>query len=473
MAVRLTGGDLTMADVVAVARRSERVELAGEALERMRRARAVADATRASGTPTYGLTTGLGVQKRVTVAADDDAFEWRQIHETRSGVGPLAPADVVRAAMLVFANQMAAGFTCLRPVLAERLVEALNEDVRPRVRALGSLGASDLPPMADLVAEVFGGMDLAPGEGLALFNTSAFGTGRAALALADAARLVDAADVAGALALEGFAANLSPLHPAVERARPDPVLARTLARFRDLLDGSYLWAGGAARNLQDPLTYRSTGPIQAAARTALEHAVERLEIELRCAQVNPVVFADEGVIRSASVYEVLALSASLDYVRAALAGMLLAATERSMKLLDSLWSGLPTGLMPEPGPDLGLSILAITAESLAVEASSLASPVSFALASSSGAEGIEDHATHLPLSGRRLAEQVELGEAIIAIELLVAAQAADIRGAGPLGRGTAAARDRVRAVVPPLVPGTPPPVDVEPVRELIRAGAFA
>ena len=473
MTVTLTGSDLTLAGVLAVARGGERVGLAAEALRRMAAARAVADATRAAGTPTYGLTTGLGVQKRVSVAADDAAFEWRQVHETRSGVGPLAPADVVRAAMVVFANQMAAGYTCLRPVLAERLVEALNGDERPRVRSLGSIGASDLPPMADLVAEVFGGLDLAPGEGLALFNTSAFGTGRAALALADAARLVDAADVGGALALEGFAANLSPLHPAIEHARPDPVLARTFARLRDLLEGSYLWTEGAARNLQDPLTFRSTGPIQAAARTALEHAVERLETELRCAQVNPVVFADEGVIRSASVYEVLALSAAIDYVRAALAGMLVAATERSMKLLDSLWSGLPTGLMPEPGPDLGLSILAITAESLTVEAASLAQPVSFAVASSSGAEGIEDHATHLPLSGRRLAEQVELGEAIVGIELLVAAQAADVRGAGPLGRGTAAARDCIREVVPPLVPGMPPPVDVEPVRGLIRAGAFA
>ena len=473
MTVTLTGSDLTLAGVLAVARGGERVGLAAEALRRMAAARAVADATRAAGTPTYGLTTGLGVQKRVSVTTDDAAFEWRQVHETRSGVGPLAPADAVRAAMVVFANQMAAGYTCLRPVLAERLVEALNGDERPRVRSLGSIGASDLPPMADLVAEVFGGLDLAPGEGLALFNTSAFGTGRAALALADAARLVDAADVGGALALEGFAANLSPLHPAIEHARPDPVLARTFARLRDLLEGSYLWTEGAARNLQDPLTFRSTGPIQAAARTALEHAVERLETELRCAQVNPVVFADEGVIRSASVYEVLALSAAIDYVRAALAGMLVAATERSMKLLDSLWSGLPTGLMPEPGPDLGLSILAITAESLTVEAASLAQPVSFAVASSSGAEGIEDHATHLPLSGRRLAEQVELGEAIVGIELLVAAQAADVRGAGPLGRGTAAARDCIREVVPPLVPGMPPPVDVEPVRGLIRAGAFA
>jgi histidine ammonia-lyase len=176
---------------------------------------------------------------------------------------------------------------------------------------------------------------------------------------------------------------------------------------------------------------------------------------------------------SASIYEVLALTAALDYARVALAGMLVADSEHSVKLVDTLWSGLPTGLVPQPGPDLGLSIHIITSQSLLAEAMTLAQPVSFLVASTSGAEGIEDHATHLPLSGRRLAEQVELGEGIVAIELLVSAQAVDTRGAGPLGRATRAAYERIREVIPALAPGEPPPVDVDPLRELIRAGAFA
>ena len=175
--------------------------------------------------------------------------------------------------MLLLANQFSGGTTCVRPEVARRLAQALNDDVCPVVRLLGSIGASDLAPMADIAHGVFTGFDLAPGEGLALINSSAFGTGLATLALGDAARLVDAADVAGALALEGFAANLSVLHRAIEHARPDPVLARTLARFRELLDESFLWQEGAARNLQDPLTYRSTAAVQAAAHGALDHAL--------------------------------------------------------------------------------------------------------------------------------------------------------------------------------------------------------
>ena len=105
--------------------------------------------------------------------------------------------------------------------------------------------------MADLAHGVIGDMELRAGEGLALLNNSAFGTASAALALHDAERLLDAADVAGALALEGFGANLSVLHPGVEDVRPHASFAATLARTRGLLEGSYLWQDGAARNLQD------------------------------------------------------------------------------------------------------------------------------------------------------------------------------------------------------------------------------
>jgi len=115
----------------------------------------------------------------------------------------------------------------------------------------------------------------------------------------------------------------------------------------------------------------------------------------------------------------------------------------------------------------------ITAESLAAEASTLAQPVSFVLTSTSGAEGIEDRASQLPLSARRLAEQVDAGEAIVAIELVVAAQAVDLRGSSPLGRGTARAHRRLREVVPVLRAGGTPPVDVEPVIELLRDGPLA
>jgi len=474
MTVLLTGRDLTVGQVAAVARRGERVGLDPAARERMAAAHALAQRVFESGVPTYGLTTGYGAQKRIAVTPEDvSRFNRSQIQDHRAGQGPPVTDDVVRAAMLCLANLFAGGTTVARPELAVAIIDALNADRHPIVRLHGSIGVSDLSAMADLAHGVIGEMDLHAGEGLALLNNSAFGTATAALALHDAERLLDAADVAGALALEGFGANLSVLHPGVEDARPHATFAATLERTRALLAGSYLWEDGAARNLQDPLTFRSTVAVQAVGREALEHALGVLAVELNAAQGNPLVDVATGEIVSVSSYESLPLAATLDYVRVALASVFTAASERAVKLLDTPWSGLPTGLsFDRDRPDMGLSIHAITAQSLAAEASLLAQPVSYTVVSTSGAEGIEDRATLLPLSARRLAAMVDLGEGVVAIEALVAVQAIDLRGRGPLGRGTAAAHALVREKISPKAGSSGVPADPGLLRGLIRSGAL-
>jgi histidine ammonia-lyase len=264
------------------------------------------------------------------------------------------------------------------------------------------------------------------------------------------------------------------LHPAAARVRPHPGLIATTERLRGLLAGSYLWEPDAARNLQDPATYRTLAPVQAAARDALRHALSVLAVELNAAQGNPMVLEDEERVLSVASFELLPLAAALDYVRIALATALQTASERSLKLLDNAWSGLPTGLALKTGsPDLGLSIHAIAAQSLSAEASLLAQPVSFTLASTAGAEGIEDRATALPLGGRRLAEMVDLGEGIVAIELLVAARAIDLRDKPRLGTGTGETYRLVRERVAAPVAGERPQTDVGPLRELIRSGVLS
>jgi hypothetical protein len=189
----------------------------------------------------------------------------------RVGQGPHAPADVVRAALLRLINGFAGGTTGVRPELAVRLVDALNSGATPGVRMLGSVGQADLAAMADLAHGVIGDFQLRGTETLSMVNTNAFST--AIATLADCQRLMDSLDVAGALDNGGFAANLSVLHPAVARVRPYAGLVRSLERLRDLLAGSYLWDDGAARNLQDPLTFRNLAHVHGAARDALDHAL--------------------------------------------------------------------------------------------------------------------------------------------------------------------------------------------------------
>ena len=333
--------------------------------------------------------------KRVPLAADEVArFNRRLLENHRVAQGPPVAGDVVRATMLRLANGFAAGHAGVRPALAERLVEALDRGVCPVVRELGSLGESDLAPLADLAAGLFGDPDLAAGEGLALLNNNAFSTAAAALAVHDAGRLLDAADAAGALSLEAFAANLSILHPAIVAARPDEGLALVVGRLRRLLDGSYLWREGAARNLQDPLTFRSLpgGARRLPRRPGLRR--RRLAVELNAAQGNPLVVPGEERVISVANFEVLALAAG---ARPRAHRPRAAADERRRarpQAARDAWSGLPTGLAVAPGTaESGLSIYAIAGEAMTAEARLLAQPVSFELASSAGAEGIEDRAT--------------------------------------------------------------------------------
>ncbi len=461
--------------MLAVARGGAPVELDAGALDRMRAARSVADASLSRGETVYGLSTGVGVRKRASVGADEQAaFNTRLIQNHLVGQGDAAPEDAVRATLLVLANGFARGAGLAGPALAERVVGALNERRHPQVRLLGSLGQADLAPMADLAQGLLGADGrLEPGEGLALLNNNAFATGLAALAVADLERLLRASLVAGALDLEAFAANLTVLDPAAARERPYEGLAAAAAALRSLLDGSALFEPGVSRNLQDPLTFRCLPQVHGAALDALAFGRSQLETELNSAQGNPLVDVPSGRILSVGNFDALPLAAALDFLRIALAPVLTSANERLVKLLQAPLSGLPEGLSERSGSaEDSLSEFGPAGQALTAEARLLAQPVSFELASSAHAEGIEDRATMAPLSARRLAEMVGLGERIVAVELLVACQAIDLRG-NRLGDGTQRAYDLVRALIPFKREEDPIPASIEPLRELVRSGALA
>jgi histidine ammonia-lyase len=474
MTVILTGEDLTIDEVVRVAREGERVELAGDVAERVRRGRGVVQAALVRGDAVYGLTTGVGVHKQSSPdPSDPAAFNLRLIEGHRVGQGSPYPPEVVRAAMTRLANGFAKGTSGARLELLERVLARLNAGGAPppEVRMLGSLGEADLPANADLAAALVEGFELAANEGLSLLGHNAFSTGHAAVAVADARRLLDSLDVSGALDLEAFAANLSILHPAVAQTRPYPGLAESLQRLRTLLEGSFLWEDGAARNLQDPLSFRTLPQVHGAARDALAYTERQLSVELNASQENPLVVVDEERLISTGQFEVLPLAAALDFLRIGLVPALGTAAERTVKLLQSMHTGLPDGLAPRSGlADSALSELAVPAQSLAAEARLLAQPVSFELGSATHHGGIEDRATLAPLGARRLAEMVSLGERLVAIELVVAAQAIDLRGRPALGAGTAPVYASLRELVPFTGEHEAPP-DVEALLGLVRGPA--
>ncbi len=471
--VELTGESLTVEDVVAVARDHARVTISGEALKRVRLARDVVEAVLASGQSVYGLNTGLGSFYRYRIPSDQlGRFSFATVADQTSSYGRPLPVDVVRAMMVTRANGMAKAGVGVRRELVELIVALLNGDVHPVVREVGSVGQGDLSEMSDIgkvligvgraevAGKVMSGRDalaavglepieLAPKEALALISANGVTLGRGSLVLHDVADLADWLEVAAAMSLEGFAGNLSIIHPGVARLQPQIGPNAAAERLRELLEGSYLWEPGAARNLQDPLSFRCVPRTHGAVYDALSYARSTLEAELNSASDNPLVLVDEGVIVSVGNFDVAAIAMALDLVRIAIANALKVANERVQKLLWNHFSGLPSELAIEQGSTNGLKPMGRWCAALAAEARSLANPVALDYAGQV-AEGMEDHASMAPLAVRRTFELVALAHRLIAHELIVAAQAIDMRGCVPLGRGTSLAYENVRDKVPML-----------------------
>jgi histidine ammonia-lyase len=474
-------GALRIADVVRVATGAAKVVLEPDAQRRMRAARRVLERVLDEGKNVYGLNTGVGPQQKVAVPSAEQAhFNRLMILAHCVGHGEAAPSSFVRAAMLVRAHGLALGPAGVRSAIVETLLEALNAGISPTVHLIGSIGQSDLAPMAEIARALIGAgpdadlmaqaglhpLELAPGEALALVSSNAFSVGIAALALARSISALQVLELSATLAFEGFMANVSALDPAVARLRPYDGIAQTIERLRELLDGSALLRGTRApRNLQDPLCFRTIPQAHAAARHALDHAITLVEVELRSAADNPAVLTPEERAFSHGNHDITPVAVGLDYARLGLAQAITIANERIQKLLDSRFSGLPSGLRARNDlAEDGLAVIGHGSTALAAECRLLAAPVTLEQTTSAAAEGIEDRVTLAPVAARRLHEMAGYAVQLAAVELVCAAQAVDLRGRHrELGRGSTTAYTTVREHIRFTDAGHAPPDILDPL----------
>jgi histidine ammonia-lyase len=491
-AVLLTGHDLGLRDLAAIARRGAGVQIDGAARAAIAASAAAVARAVARGTPVYGVTTGLGPRVVEVVAGDAAAaFSVATVRGRANGVGEPLPTEVVRAAMAVRVNGLCAGGAGARPEIADALAGLLNAGVHPRVPRHGSVGAADLCLLAHVGLTLIGegsaelegewmasslaleraglaAVTLGPKDGLAICSSSAVTAGVAALALSDAADLLDTAQVAAALSMEGFRANLSPLDPRVVAARPAPGQEWSAAGLRKLLAGSLLAEPGAARRLQDPLSFRCASQIHGALRSALELLDGAVAPELNGAADNPLVLPDDDEIVSTGNFHVPALAMALDATAVALAQVAAAAGERQARLKTERLSGLPAGLTTAGTTGSGLAPLSKTAQALTLDIRHLAAPL--AIHPTVGADGVEDDSTGSLQAALRLREQLERLRLLVAVELLVAAQAVDLAAPARLGAGTAAAHRCVRSLVDPMPADRPVGPDVQRLADGALAG---
>ena len=485
-----------IADLVEVARGDARVALAPGVPVRIAAARDVVTRLAHGDAPIYGVNSALGANTGQRLDANDLAeYQRRAIRARAVGVGPPYDRASVRAMMFARIAGMAAGGSGVSPDVLDALVALVNRGVTPVVPRYGSIGVADLPQLSHLALALIGegqaefegkilpGAEalqraglapvmLGPKDGLALISANAATVGRAALVLDDAITLGTAWRAAIAMSLEGFRANLSPLDPRAVAARPAPGQVEVAAQLRALLEGSALFAPGAARRVQDPLSFRVIAQVHGSLQAALAHARDQVELELASAAESPLVLAADGVMLSNGNFHLPAAALAFDTLAIALAQATSLSVERVIRFMSPAMTDLPLQLTRHGPAHSGFATLQKTATALWAEIRHRANPASVDFLPVS--DGVEDHAPMALAGVERIADMLERIRYVVAIEMIVAAQAIDLRGLDPqrLGIAVRALHRRIRERVPVLAHDRPLGPDVDAIAALIGTPGF-
>lgn len=473
----LLGRPLSLVHVDAVARRGAAVGLDPAARARVGTTRARLESRLAGGATIYGVNTGFGALSDKAIAPEDmTALQLNLLRSHAMGVGAPLPPATVRAILLLRAHALALGASGVRPELLDRLLALLERGVTPVVPSQGSVGASgDLAPLAHVALLVIGEgeawlgdrrvpgavalaevglapLQLAAKEGLALINGTQVTAGIAALALVDAAELVCAADVLGALSLDASLGTLDAFDPRIHAGKPHPGQRRSAAIVTELVQGSQLRASHAScGQVQDAYALRCIPQVHGAARGALRYVAETVGIELNSMTDNPLVLDagdDDFAVLSGGNFHAGSIAPAIDHMGAALTTLATISERRIDRFMGEHTSrGLPAFLAVDPGLDSGFMLAQVTAAALASECKSLAMPASVDTIPTSA--GKEDHVSMGPIAARKLAAIVDALARVLAIEAIVAARAIDLR-AYPTSDRLRAVHAAIRRHVAPL-----------------------
>lgn len=508
MTVELDGNSLMPTDVAAVARNDEPVAVTKEAREAVRTSRARVEAVVEEEEPVYGLNTGFGQLVTERIPNGELArLQTNLLRSHASGAGRELTREEVRALMVTRLNALVKGYSGIRERVIDHLVALLNEGIHPVVKSRGSLGASgDLAPLAHMALVLIGEgqalvdgeqlcgdqalahaglepLSLAAKEGLALINGTQLTVGLAALAVVDAERTIDSADVAGALTTEVTMGTTASCDPAIQNVRPHAGQSVSAANVRALTTESEIVE--SHRNcdrVQDVYSIRCLPQVHGAVRDAIAHLRETVEVELNSATDNPLIFSaaetddrasgteSVGVISGGNFHgEPLALQ--LDYVRTALTDLAAICERRVDRILNPNIQEeyLPPFLTENSGLQSGCMIAQYTAAALLNENRSLGAASTDTTPVSGGQEDHVSMSAQAAFNARRVLENTTK---IVAVELLCGAQALEfVEGLSP-GVGTEQAYEHVRERVDPLTDDRPLSGEIETIEQLVSSGAL-
>jgi histidine ammonia-lyase len=492
-------GPINEDELVAVARGDAGVNLAADALAAITASRQIVEALAGDIEPHYGISTGFGAlaTKHIPVAART-LLQQSLIRSHAAGSGAPVEREVVRAMMLLRLSTLATGRTGVRPSTALAYAALLTAGITPIVHEYGSLGCSgDLAPLAHVAltligegfatgpdggeprpsAEVLKTAGLAPitlaeKEGLALINGTDGMLGQLLLACHDLDRLLRTADITAAMSVEAMLGTAAVFAADLQALRPQPGQAIAAANMRALLAGSPIVAshdGPDCVYVQDAYSMRCAPQVAGAARDTLAHARLIASYELQSAVDNPVVTLD-GRVESNGNFHGAPVAYVLDFLAIPTADVASMSERRTDRMLDAARSrGLPPFLADDPGVDSGHMIAQYTQAAIVSELKRLAVPASVDSIPSSAMQ--EDHVSMGWSAARKLRRSVDGLGRVLAIELLTAARALDLRAPLAAGPATGSVVHALRATVEGPGPDRFLAAEIEAAVSFVQSGA--
>jgi histidine ammonia-lyase len=496
-AVRLTGEDLTIPQFYAVALEGRKVRLASTAKRRMATANRVVRDVATRPDPVYGVTTGFGKLADQRISRPDIAqLQLNLVRSHAAGVGDPLTREETRGIMLLRANVLARGYSGVRPVVVEHLLALLNRDVLPVIPCRGSVGASgDLSPLAHLALPLIGeGEALVEGrrrsgqaalahaglkplrleakEGLSLVNGTQVMLALGLFALRRAERLVDAADVAGALTVEALKGTPVAFEPRIHKLRPYPGQQAVAGNLLAMMAGSEIRVSHlTCPRVQDAYSLRCMPQVHGAVRDALDYVRKTLSIEINSVTDNPIVFPDQCEVVSGGNFHGQPLGLVLDHLAIAVTELASISERRIERLINPEYGDLPPFLTPDPGLNSGFMLAQVTAAALASENKVLSHPASVDSIPTSGNQ--EDHVSMGMGSALKLKQVLANTEHILGVELLCAAQGVEFHHPLKAGVGCRRTMRVIRRMVPRLRQDRMLAPDIEKIRTLVTSGELS
>lgn len=491
------GNNISIEDLKDVVFKNREVGLLPDACSRMAASnRLVAEMAKGERL-VYGVNTGLGKLADKRISYDDiKRLQLNLIRSHAAGIGEPLSEPETRAILLLRANILALGYSGVRPVVVETLIGMLNNSVHPIIPCRGSVGASgDLAPLAHLALVLIGegeaifnglripGMEamskagisvleLEAKEGLSLVNGTQVMLALGLLSLISAERLLDAADVAGALTLEALRGTPVAFDRRVHQLRPYPGQILVAERITRMLEGSEIRRSHLeCDRVQDPYSLRCIPQVHGAIRDSVGFGRKTLETEINSVTDNPIVFTDAGEIISAGNFHGQPIALALDFMAIAMAELGSISERRIERLVSPEYGDLPPFLTKNPGLNSGFMVAQVSAAALASENKVLSHPASVDSIPTSGNK--EDHVSMGMGAALKLKDIIRNVEWILAIELLAASQGIDLLSPLRPGIGTRRAYELIRGEVPMLEEDRVISKDIEKVVGLISKGVFS